>query len=298
LDDDFWFWLMFLAFAVIGGGLLALRWIRIARLIEDTPRSRVRSAAQGYVELAGRAICLPGTENLAPLTRRPCVWWRYRVQQRTESRSGRRETWRTINQGRSEVPFLLDDGTGRCIVQPLGAEIITGESTTWYGNTPWPAGPPGTGSRLLAGREYRYFEERIYDDDGVYVLGGFHTSTGGPGGSRDEQVRALLSEWKQDTVALTTRFDADRDGTVSLAEWETARSQAQRTVEERELERPVLEQVHTVARPDSDRLFLIAAFPEGQLAARFRKRAAIAFAGFIAGTIALGWLLQRVLGEA
>jgi hypothetical protein len=51
LDDasDFWFWLLMLAFAVIGGGRLALRWIQIARLIEDTPRSRVRSAAQGYV---------------------------------------------------------------------------------------------------------------------------------------------------------------------------------------------------------------------------------------------------------
>jgi hypothetical protein len=183
-------------------------------------------------------------------------------------------------------------------VQPLGAEIITGESTTWYGSTPWPAGPPGSGSSLLASREYRYFEERIYADDGIYVLGGFRTSAGQPGASRDEQVRALLSDWKQDTVALTKRFDADRDGQVSLAEWEAARTEAQRTIDQHELERPALEQVHTVARPDNDRLYLIAALPEGQLASRFRKRALLAFAGFIAATIALGWLLQRVLNAA
>jgi len=271
----------------------------MARLIEDTPRSRVRSAAQGYVELAGRAICLPGTENLAPLTRRPCVWWRYRVQQRTESRSGnRREHWRTINQGRSDVPFMLDDGTGRCIVQPLGAEIMTGESTTWYGNTPWPAGPPGTGAGLLASREYRYSEERIYADDGIYVLGGFRTTAGQSGVSRDEQVRTLLSEWKQDSAELAKRFDADRDGRVSLAEWEAARAEAQRTVDARELGRPAVEPVHTVAHPADDQIFLIASFPEGQLASRFRKRALVAFLGFVTATIALGWLLQRTLGTA
>jgi E3 ubiquitin ligase len=285
---------------VLGGGWFALRSIRMARLIEDTPRSRVRSAAQGYVELSGRAICLPGTENLAPLTRRPCVWWRYRVQQRTESRSGnrRREGWRTINQGRSDVPFMIDDGTGRCVVQPLGAEVMTGESTTWYGSTPWPKGPPGSDPGLLMSREYRYYEERIYDDDGIYVLGGFRTTAGEPGLSRDEQFRALLSDWKQDTEALTKRFDADRDGKVSLGEWERARAEAQRTVDERDLERPAVDPVHTVARPDNDQVFLIASFPEGELASRFRKRALFAFAGFVAATIALGWLLQHAFDAA
>ena len=89
MDDpsDFWFWVLLLGFAVVGGGRLALRWIQIARLIEDTPRSRVRSAAQGYVELAGRATGLPGTQNLAPLTQRPCVWWRFRIQKRSQSGS-------------------------------------------------------------------------------------------------------------------------------------------------------------------------------------------------------------------
>ena len=31
------------------------------RMVEDTPSSRVRSAAQGYVELTGHGVMAPGT---------------------------------------------------------------------------------------------------------------------------------------------------------------------------------------------------------------------------------------------
>ena len=157
------FWILLLAVAVAGGGWYAFRWMHVARMVEDTPTSRVRSAAQGYVELAGRCRPLDGTQNLAPLTQRPCVWWHYRVQQKVDSGpSGkRRQSWRTVNSGQSGQPFLLDDGTGECIVQPAGAEVLTGESTTWYGSTPWPSQPPGAGLLHSQEHRYRYFEERI-----------------------------------------------------------------------------------------------------------------------------------------
>ena len=74
-ENDFWFWLLTLGVAVVAGGAAALRWLKIARLIEDTPTSRIRSAAQGYVELAGNGLPLPATKNPAPLTQRPCTWW-------------------------------------------------------------------------------------------------------------------------------------------------------------------------------------------------------------------------------
>ena len=49
--SDAWFWVLNLGAAVIGGGWFAFRFLHVARVIEDTPTSRVRSAAQGYVEL-------------------------------------------------------------------------------------------------------------------------------------------------------------------------------------------------------------------------------------------------------
>ncbi|MBP9590677.1 MAG: hypothetical protein KBE42_01340 [Steroidobacteraceae bacterium] len=130
------------------------------------------------------------------------------------------------------------------------------------------------------------------------MLGQFrtHSSTG----QRDLQAEAaaLLAEWKQDQPALVERFDRDRDGRVSLAEWEQAREEAKHSVTQRHLERPSRPALHVLGRPDGAQLFLIAAFPGSDVAKRFRRRALLAFAGFVAGTFALGWLLQELLASA
>ena len=295
--SDFWFWVLLLGVAVVGGGRIAFRWLHIARLLEDTPTSRVRSAAQGYVELAGRSRALAGTTNVAPLTQRPCVWWHYCIQRRAGAGSPgkRRTSWQTVTAGRSEQPFLLDDGTGECIVQPAGAEVLTTETTRWYGDTPWPTSPPGRRS-LFGEPQYRYYEERIYEHEQVHVLGQFRTHAGAGHHDRDADMAALLAEWKQDQSGLLERFDADRDGRVSLEEWERAREEARHTVTQRHLERPVPMALHVVGRPDGRQLFMIAAYPEQEIARRYRRRAVLAFIGFVAATYALGWLLQGFFG--
>ena len=71
------------------------------------------------------------------------------------------------------MPFLLDDESGQCIVKPEGAEIVAGESLTWYGDTPWPTIVPGRTPLFAGGRDYRYFEERIYEHERLYALGDF-----------------------------------------------------------------------------------------------------------------------------
>jgi hypothetical protein len=296
-DDDFWFWLLTLGVAVVGGGAAALRWLKIARLIEDTPTSRIRSAAQGYVELAGRGQPLAGTQNLAPLTRRPCIWWRYRISQRTR-RSGpkSRETWRTVASGASSLPFLLDDGTGQCIVKPAGAEVVSTESTTWYGDTAWPAAGPGENLQRLRERDYRYVEDRIYEHEQIYALGGFRSVTGTDTDDAAAAAGALLVEWKQDQPALLQRFDSDRNGRISLDEWEEARTAARHAVLDREAEAPEVDVLNVLARPDEQQLFLLAALPPADLARRYRRRAFMAFAGFVAAVFALGWLLQGTFG--
>jgi hypothetical protein len=295
LGEDFWFWALTLGVAVIGGGALALRSLQVARLIEDTPTSRVRSAAQGYVELTGRGLPLDGTQNLGPLTQRPCVWWNYRISKRQEGGKGRSDSWRPVASGHSGQPFLLDDGTGQCIVQPEGAEVVSSESTTWYGDTPWPTTPPGGPSRI-GERDYRYFEERIYEHELVYTLGDFRSL--GPQAGVDLQgaVTALLAEWKADQARLIDRFDANGDGRVDLAEWEKARAEARRTVAGQVQDRPAVATLHVLSKPDGGRLFLIAALPPGDLAKRYRRRAMLAFAGFVAAVYAFGWLLQGAFG--
>lgn len=281
---------MVLGAAAIGGGALSLRWVRIARLIEDTPTSRVRSAAQGYVELSGRALQSDGGNNFGPLTRRPCIWWRYRVSKREQSGNNRGDKWRTVASGTSIQPFALDDGTGRCLVMPDGAEVVATESTTWYGSTPWPTTAPGADRG--SDRDYKYVEERIYEQEQVYVLGNFRSHR--PDGvDLQAAANALVREWKDDQPALIARFDADGDGRIDLGEWEKARAEALRTVEAQARDRPPATTVHVVSQPDGDQLFLVAALSPDHLARRYRRQAMAAFAGFVVAVYAFGWLLQR-----
>jgi hypothetical protein len=297
-DDDLLFWLLTLGVAVIAGGTAALRWLRIARLIEDTPQSRIRSAAQGYVELSGNGLPLPGTRNLAPLTQRPCVWWRYRVSRRTErgSGKGRREAWETVASGTSSVAFLLDDDTGQCVVQPDGAEVVPVESTTWYGDTPWPKTAAPARMTFTGNREFRYVEERIYEHERLYALGDFRSTASATEAGHATAAAELLVEWKRDQPALLQRFDTDRDGRIGLDEWEAARTAAKAAVLERSREQGVRENWHVLCRPDDGRLFLLAALPSGDLARRYRRRALFAFAAFVGAVYALGWLLQGAFG--
>ena len=300
-DDDLWYALLLLAIAVVAGGGAALRWVRKARTIEDMPTSRIRSAAQGYVELAGRALPLPDTRNLAPLTQRPCVWWRYRISKKVEGGSGknRRQHWQTVASARSSLPFLLDDGTGQCIVKPDGAEIVTTETTTWYGATPWPTAPPGGRNAaawlMSTGRDYRYAEERIYEHERVYALGDFRSSASNAERDLQAEQAALLTEWKQDQAELVRRFDADGDGRIDLAEWDQAREAARRTVYEKQVDRPQRTTLHVLCKPEG-RMFLLAALAPGDLVKRYRRRAFWSFVGFVVAVYALGWLLQDAFG--
>ena len=87
--------------------------------IGSTPTSRIASAAQGYVELAGRALPHPGGALRSRFTLLPCVWYQYTIEQREQDGK-----WHRIESGRSDDSFLLDDGSGLCLIDPENAEVL------------------------------------------------------------------------------------------------------------------------------------------------------------------------------
>ena len=139
---------------------------RRARLVEDTPTSLARSAAQGFVRLEGTAQPMPGEPVIAPLSRRPCIWWRYRIEERRDSgkrgRPGSGKHWQSLETDTSSAHFELVDATGAVLVDPDGAELHGTERDSWYGDTPRPqAGPPAMAGFRGFGDRYRYTEERV-----------------------------------------------------------------------------------------------------------------------------------------
>lgn len=292
----FWFFCGAALLAAVASFAGVFLFLRRARLIEDTPTSRLRSAAQGYVELEGEAAVLAGPPIVAPLTHTPCAWFQFRVEER-ESGGDRHQNgrWRVIARGRSDGLFLLRDDTGQCVVDPDGAMVTSSVTHVWYGNTPTP--PPGmTGPRerrWFGTGAYRYREERIHPGDALYAIGDLRSAGGGvEGPTRAETVRDLLATWKRDRPRLLARFDRNGDGAIDPAEWEQARHAAEREAAS-ELGRRLSEPgVLLLARPPDGRPFLLSSEPPARLTRRYQLYAAGLFSLFLlAGSAAL-WLIN------
>ncbi|HTA23184.1 MAG TPA: GIDE domain-containing protein [Terriglobales bacterium] len=89
------------------------------RLIMNTPVSKIRSAAMGLVEVSGLASG-PYTV-IAPITGVPCYYYRTMVWQ--WKRQGKSSSWVKEADESLHVPFYLDDGTARVLINPQGAEM-------------------------------------------------------------------------------------------------------------------------------------------------------------------------------
>jgi E3 Ubiquitin ligase len=266
------------------------------RTIVDTPTSRVRSAAQGYVELSGRGVLPANSRNKGPLTGLPCTWWRYEIEDR-----GRRGGSRSVDSGTSVQPFVLDDGTGQCLIDPRGAEVFPSVTTVWYGSEEWPQERiPGGGGmlgwlldRIPTGR-YRYTEHRLQIQEHVCALGAFRSEGGISVDDPEAAITDLLHQWKQDQAALLQRFDTNHDGTLSAAEWELARAAARKQVMDGRAADTRTPSLHVLAEPMDGRCFLLAACEGGSLARRFRRRALGGIGGFVGSAVALTWMLTHL----
>jgi hypothetical protein len=89
------------------------------RLIENTPSSKIRSAAMGLVEVSGLASG-PYTIH-APITGLPC--YLHRTAAWELRREGKNSRWVKVADETLHVPFFLDDNTGCVLVDPQGAEM-------------------------------------------------------------------------------------------------------------------------------------------------------------------------------
>lgn len=269
------FWLMV---ALLGAATPFLFWLAFRNLsrawrIEDTPTAKIRSAAQGPVELDGWGKAMGGLPIRSPLTGATCLWWSYKIVH------GRGKSRRVIEKGTSDGLFFLYDDTGRCVVNPEGADVVPAVRHRWRGSSSTPMGGPQTGTWF---GHYEYTEELLQADAPLYALGWFETRGGGRNTADINRGTAeLLRRWKRDQRWLTGKFDRNRDGTLDLQEWEAARAEARRITEAavREIETP---EVDLLMRPPGSHLFLLSAIPPQKLTRRYKRFAALSLLGFLA----------------
>lgn len=297
------FWLLcgFLLSLSLAAFYGVFRFVHRARLIEDTPTSKIRSASQGYVELDGTAELMPGDPIFSPLTGTRCTWYSFKVEERQNNHSSRGgRSWKTVSSGISDELFLLRDDTGECVIDPEGAEVTPSASDTWYGDhAVWPFGSAPPKRTLFASGRYRYTEKRILPADSLYAIGLFRSLGGGHElpDSREE-VRQLLAAWKRDQATLLQRFDRDGDGEIDLQEWQEARRAAEQQIRAEQHQRATGPVTHLMSKPRHDRRpYILSVLPQDLLASRYRRFAGGSLLLFLLGGAAVSWMLTvRLLG--
>lgn len=241
---------------------------RRTRAIDDTPTSRIASAAQGYAELIGRGKALAGAPLISPVSQLPCLWYRYTIERRDSDNK-----WHMEEQGESDASFILDDGTGECVVDPEGAEMLISKKDTWMQG------------------ERRYTQWLLIERQTVYALGQFVTR-----GSVDlaldvnQDVGQLLADWKKQPGGLLQRFDLDGSGELDLREWELARAQARREVLASHRELHSSAELHLMQRPGGRRHYIISDLDPAGLARRYKFWAWFHLAVFFGALIALPYV--------
>jgi E3 Ubiquitin ligase len=114
-----------LAIAVIGAvaGVYwfykGFRLLQRKRLILNTPSSKIRSASMGLVEISGLAT--GPYVMISPLKQVECYYYRsiaWELKQR-----GKNSEWVKVAEETLHVPFYVDDGTDKVLVDPRGVEM-------------------------------------------------------------------------------------------------------------------------------------------------------------------------------
>lgn len=260
-----------------------------ARMIENVPTSKIRSAAQGYVELNGNSTYIDKTPVLAPLTGQPCLWYTYKIEH--YRRKGEKSSWVTVEKKTSDKMFLLKDGTGECSIDPRNADITGFRSTKWYGTSRRPAHDSWkNGSRRpdqFSLDQYRYTEKILYEGSYLYTLGFFQTIhvPSVEQATKDRTVD-ILNMWKEDYDALVKKFDTNGDGEIDMQEWESARREAAIKAKQYAIDNYDATPINILCKPpDIRRPYLISTYDPKKLSGRYRLYALGFALGFIAAAV-------------
>lgn len=281
------FWLYFVVLSVIG--LLSFyrmsRAFSFARLIENIPTAKVRSAAQGYIELVGQARLMDGPLIVSPLSGKHCLWFRYVIEEETSSysRGIRRSRWHVVKKQTSEELFLLQDETGQCVIDPDDADVTTNNKRRWTDRQCYPT--------------RRYTEELITEREPLYAMGFFKTVAEVDQHTIRQQVADLLRTWKKDPQLMLQKYDTNADGEISVQEWQQASQDAHDEVQHKNREQSRSMPLSVMKKsPYQDQPYILSTESEAKLIRHYKTRAAIGFAVFFSLGGLVIWALDTRMG--
>lgn len=170
-----------------------------------------------------------------------------------------------------ETPFLLEDGSGICIVEPVGAKPVGAARDVWYyWYNHWSRvdrghGPPPWWMRLPLWR-YRHEEDRLMPGP-AGITGWLSTEAPGAAASR------LIRDWRRESFEFERAFDRDNNRRVEGLEWADVKAHAHRVIAAVQAKQGADRPIRFLGRipPDESGEFLLSGAPIDDLIARYRK---------------------------
>jgi hypothetical protein len=123
-DDD----AKLILFATLGFGaglycfFKGFKIFRQYRVLADTPEIPIRSMPMGLVEIHGKAKLVAEKLINSPVTHTPCLFYKVEIEKYQRDSKGN-GSWRHYKTDCTGMPFYLDDGTGKVLVNPYEAEL-------------------------------------------------------------------------------------------------------------------------------------------------------------------------------
>ena len=229
------------------------------RLIQNIPTSTIRAIPMGLVEIKGNAI---GKRILkAPLSKIPCVYYRYIEEQLTKDTRGNYK-WIKILDVKSDIPFYLKDETGCVLVDPKDAETnLVAKYTKMEGNI----------------RKKEFF---IIENEKIYVLGTAKKTETIYDIEEREVERKMAEIMKNPEEKI--KLDLNKDMWIDKEEFEKVKEKIREEVrkelrkkfkkEEDTMVSPHLKNV-VIGRGENDPIFIISTQSEKDLIEKFRNKA-------------------------
>ena len=259
----FWSTEAWLIAATVAGFYLWWHGMQLRNLVLGVPTSKIASAPQGYVELAGRAA---SAKRYFPQAAEFYLWKRTQIATRVRAADFREfpfNLFYTVTSVEvSEEPFCIEDGSGAALIVPAGAEVICNRCETEY-----------AGDRKI-------IREHILDGDPLYVLGHFTTTR------QDVDIETtaeeLVNDWKMDRDQIK-RFDTDRDDDLSGRELLEMHRAARKAAADKAAEAMEEAGMNTLSPPPDGRRFVISTLLPEQLAGHYRWYLSVGLTMLFAG---------------
>jgi len=198
--------------------------LKLHKLIQNTPTSKIGFLKSGFVEVCGK-IASTGQKLLAPIKETDCVYYEFKIEE--WRKRGKHSSWVTVVKDKQQVPFWIQDETGKALLNLEGAETLFDQDQQLKSYGFFNESTPTTLLDAIASRynysrrgwifqkQVRYKETILEPNDQIYVLGTARVGINEPTIQREKGSVLIVADSSETKALKKLKFKLIGFGCVS-----------------------------------------------------------------------------------